>query len=162
MEHVLLCIDIDGVFNPHRLLKDKEEEITHTSVHYLNRILEAVPNCRVLISSAWGYSAVPHLKTAGFRYIDRIVGSTIFDTSDERGIRTKEIIKWLEDNKRVNRHFSKVVALDDEPDLFEYHDHLYGVDRANSVFVRGDIGLDEKAAYEVVCKLLGHNFRCWA
>lgn len=158
-ERVLLGIDIDGVFNPLRMMKLDEPEITMTTVHYLNKILEAVPHCDVLITSSWGNKdnrTTKALCEQGFKYPERIVGSSY----DLGGLstRTAEVVRWME----MDTKYKRITCIDDEPDLYEFTENKYGANKHHTVTVRADIGLDESKAYEVVCKLLGINFRFWS
>lgn len=165
-ERILLGLDIDGVLNPVRLLLDNEPPITKTSIYYLNKILETVINCDILITSSWGNSdnrTVKRMCDQGFIYPKRVVGSTCF--SDSKYSRSIETIEWLDKYtelyKRVDIEYGKIIFLDDELELFAYHEDKYGACRRNVVHIRADIGLDEGKAYETVCKLLGFNFRFW-
>lgn len=158
IERILLGIDIDGVFNPCRIVEKDEPEITKTTVYYLNKILEAVPNCDVLITSSCGNKygkTTKALCEQGFLYPGRIVGNTSFIETEYS--RTKEIVKWMD----MNPKYTKIICIDDEPILFDFFENKYGANRYNVVEVRSDIGLDEYKAYETVCKLLGFNFRFW-
>ena len=153
----LLGIDIDGVFNIINMEKRKNE-ICRTPIYYLNKILEAVPNCEVLITSSWGNTdnkTVNQMVEAGFEFSDRVIGNTGFCSS--RHSRTKEIEEWL---YKYNKNYDTKVYLDDEPELFDFFTE--GISRSDVVVCRTDIGLNIEKAYETICRLQGLNFKFWA
>lgn len=91
----LLGIDIDGVFNI--VSYDAvPNDINRTPVRYLNKILEAIPECDVLITSSWcnyDNKTIEALVSAGFKYPERVIGNT--ENLSGECSRTKEIKKWL-------------------------------------------------------------------
>lgn len=52
----LLFLDIDGVLNDHRQFKNRYSPIQPELVERLNLILEAAPDVKIVLSSAWRYS----------------------------------------------------------------------------------------------------------
>lgn len=155
----LLGIDIDGVFNIVSV-GNIDDNLSKTSIFYLNKILETLPNCDVLITSSWGNlnnSTVDTLVKFGFKYPDRVVGNTGFINC--RYSRTHEIKGWLSNIKNINKYDVKVY-LDDEIELFDHFTE--GASRYNVVLCRPDIGLNIDKAYETVCRLQGINFKFWS
>jgi len=57
----LLFLDIDGVLNDHAKLESGYCGIRHDKASLLNRILDAVPDVQLVISSAWRYLTVRSL-----------------------------------------------------------------------------------------------------
>lgn len=158
MDKVLLGIDIDGVFNIIDMEK-RGNKINRTPIYYLNRILEAVPNCDVLITSSWGNhknKTVLSMVEAGFEYPERVIGAT--GVSYEECSRTKEIVEWLESNNKTD-YYKHKVYIDDEIVLFDYF--TSGASKREVVVCRPDIGLNIDKAYEVICRLQGISLKFW-
>ncbi len=154
----LLGIDIDGVFNIVSL-EDSYNEIRKTPVHYLNKIMETLPNCDILITSSWGNpdnKTVEALVNAGFEYADRVVGATGFNS--EKYSRTNEIVDWLTTYDRMD-YYDVKVYLDDGIELFDYFSQ--GASRHQVVHCRSDRGLDIDKAYETICRLQGISLKFW-
>lgn len=154
----LLGIDIDGVFNI--VSYDAvPNDINRTPVRYLNKILEAIPECDVLITSSWcnyDNKTIEALVSAGFKYPERVIGNT--ENLSGEYSRTKEIKKWLEDNNKSGYYKNKVY-LDDEIVLFDYFEE--GISQYQVVECRADRGLDLDKAYETICKLQGFDLKFW-
>lgn len=151
---VLLGIDIDGVFNVINL--EDENTINKTPVHYLNRILEVVPNCDILIVSSWGNRdnhTVNALVEAGFLYPDRVVGCT----DNMIDCRTQATALWMKEHAE----YARIVCLDDELELYE-HLGESGATKYNVVECRSDRGLDIDKAHETICRLQDINLRFWS
>jgi len=156
MSKSLLGIDIDGVFNIISY-DEVENDINKTPVLYLNKILEVVPNCDVLITSSWGNPnnyTVDCLVKAGFKYPERVVGNTGLGEHS----RSKEILEWLTANDKLD-YYDVKVYLDDEIVLFDYLTE--GISKYEVVECRPDIGLNIDKAYETICRLQGINLRFW-
>lgn len=117
----LIFLDIDGVLNGHEKLPSGYCGIRLENAHHLNTILDAVPDARLVISSAWRYLTFQgHLTLKGFEYLllvcgvkahERVIGRTEpdgriedepnhFDTDawNRAGLkwRRAQIEKWLE------------------------------------------------------------------
>lgn len=154
----LLGIDIDGVFNIISY-DDVKNDINKTPVRYLNKIIEAVPNCDILITSSWGNKdnkTVDALVEAGFKYPEKVVGNTGF--SSEQHSRTKEIVEWLIKADRMN-YYDNLIYLDDEIELFDHF--TKNASKRHVVHCRADRGLDLEKAYETICRLNGIQLQFW-
>jgi len=157
-EPVLLGIDMDGVFNIVGI-DNTDNTINKTTIYFLNKIIEAIPNCEVLITSSWGNmdnSTANILVNAGFKYPNRIVGNTGF--SGDEYSRTIEINEWLSDAQKTD-YYKHRVYLDDEIILFSYLDKL--ASRRDVVECRPDVGLNIDKAYETICRLQGIDLKFW-
>lgn len=157
-DKVLLGIDIDGVFNIINI-ENKKNEICRTPIYYLNKILEYIPNCDVLITSSWGNTdnkTVEEMIKSGFKYPKRVIGNTGF--CSEEYSRTKEIEEWF---KKYNKQdcYKNRIYLDDEISLFDYYSRY--ASRTDVVVCRPDVGLNLDKSYEVICRLQGINLKYW-
>lgn len=66
----VLFLDIDGVLNGHEKLESGYCGIRSDCVGRLNQILDAVPDCKLVISSAWRYMTYRgDMTLAGFEYL---------------------------------------------------------------------------------------------
>jgi hypothetical protein len=65
----LLYLDIDGVLNDHSKYDNNYCGIKKECVDQLNRILEAVPDLQIVISSAWRYMIPDAMSLKGFEYL---------------------------------------------------------------------------------------------
>ena len=154
-EKVILGIDIDGVFNVADLDENKND-INKTPVHFLNEILEAVPNCDILIVSSWGNRdnyTVNCLVEAGFKYPSRVVGCT----DNMINCRSEATSNWMNEHKEYNR----IVCLDDEISLYSYFEFKDGANKHDVVETRPERGLDIDKAYETICRLQGIALKFW-
>ena len=154
----LLGIDIDGVFNI-MSYDDVEGDINKTPVVYLNKIIEVVPNCDILITSSWGNKnnkTTKALVNAGFKYPEKIVGVT--GCCNGEYSRSKEISEWL-NNFSKSEYYKNYVYIDDEIELFDYSSK--NASRYNVVQCRADRGLDLEKSYETICRLQGISLKFW-
>jgi len=155
---VILGIDIDGVFNVIDL-EDEHNKISKTAIYYLNRILENVPNCDILIVSSWGNRdnhTTNTLVEAGFKYPERVVGCT----DNIINSRTEATHIWMNEHEE----YGSVICLDDEIVLYDY----FGIENKNGAYkcdvveTRPDVGLNIDKAYETICRLQGISLRFWS
>lgn len=66
----LLFLDIDGVLNGHEALESGYCGISHERASILNRVLSAVPDVQIVVSSAWRYMILEGAMTLkGFSYV---------------------------------------------------------------------------------------------
>lgn len=89
----ILFLDIDGVLNDHRKLASGYCGIQPAQVSHLNTILDAVPDCRLVISSAWRYQVTEGWMTLrgfevlllvhGIKCHGRVIGTTERDPVPE-------------------------------------------------------------------------------
>lgn len=130
----VIFLDIDGVLNDHSRMSNHYCGTKKECVDVLNRILDAVPDAKIVISSAWRYMILREdMKTKGFEMLllthgvkchGRVLGYTAADgpiedepdhhnepekwrenTLKERG---RQIHEWAE-----SHGVEKFVALDD-------------------------------------------------
>lgn len=75
----LLFLDIDGVLNDHAKLESGYCGIRHDKASLLNRILDAVPDVQLVISSAWRYLTFRgDMTVKGFEYLLLVHGVKCF------------------------------------------------------------------------------------
>lgn len=109
----VLFLDIDGVLNN---FKDRNfgEQLSPSSCASLNRIVEQVPDLKIVISSAWRLWGTDYmadlLEKNGVKDAKELV---IGCTGNEQGIRGFQIQCWLDRNYKV----TNFVILDDESDM---------------------------------------------
>lgn len=156
----IIFLDCDGVINSeqafiwnHRLWKAGKVKrnsvgvVCPINMSNLNYIMEETKNVDVVISSVWRIGRTleemrEYLKERGFLFSDRIIGLTANTSS---GRRDEQIIKWLEDNNRMQSSF---IVIDDE--TFD----LTGV-ISNVVKTDMRIGLTIMDANEIIEKIEG-------
>lgn len=120
----VLFLDIDGVLNHHRSFS-KGVHIDNECVILLDKVLKAVPELDIVVSSVWRHHGVEKiqflLKSTGARHAVRRVGNCEFQnrvvdvTGRLNDIRGKEIQQWLDHHPEVERF----VILDDDSDMLE-------------------------------------------
>lgn len=116
----VLFLDVDGVLNNFHQ-RNFGEVFSSPSCAALNTIIQAVPDLKIVISSAWriwGLKYMQNLLTKnGIERADEIV---IDLTGREQGIRGYQIQCWLDRNPGV----TSFVILDDESDMGELMNKL--------------------------------------
>lgn len=117
---IVLFLDIDGVLNKREFNPEaRSSNFVPECVENLNRVLRAVPDCVIVLSSAWRYLVSGGAMTlAGFNCLLRthgvkdtpVVGLTRNDDQleDPKG-RGRQILEWVSSNPGVK----KFVAVDD-------------------------------------------------
>lgn len=113
--HVVVFLDIDGVLNNEKLLKNNDglDALDADAIKLVNELLRET-GANVVITSTWrlGHSLywLQHMfKKTGFEYPERIIGATIDLPGKARG---HEITLWL---KQVP--VDAFVVLDDDSDM---------------------------------------------
>lgn len=108
----VLFLDIDGVLNNFHQ-RNFGEKFSQPSCAALNTIIHAVPDLKIVISSAWRIWGVEYMKKVleknGVEKVDNIIDVT----GNEHGIRGHQIQCWLDRNPGV----TGMVILDDESDM---------------------------------------------
>lgn len=158
----LLFLDIDGCLNTHDQWPNKYCRIHYDKVQILNMILDAVPDCQIVLSSAWRYTiqtvrAVETLLAVhGCECVQRIHGLTESDELTHGGtlpsfgdceawrelglrLRSNQIRKYLAEHQ--SRFWC---AIDDLP-----------LDLANLVKCESDQGLGIEQANQAITFLRG-------
>ena len=124
----IIFLDIDGVLNNKWFFEKREpdapefgeHDIDIENIYYLNRLVKET-GALLVISSSWrnGYPLTDiqrFLEKNGFKYPERVIGTTMSDTKLVRG---GEIKKWLD-----LTGVEKFVILDDDSDMGEVIDNL--------------------------------------
>lgn len=162
MSEPLLFLDIDGVLNAHEPLESGYCGICHKRVWHLNAILDAVPDLKIVLSSAWRYLILKgDMTVRGFESLLLVHGIKCYgrllccteadgDLEDEPGHFDVEAwriagLQWRADQIRKvveERKPSRWAVLDDLP---------LGV--PNLVQTNGDVGLTAGDAHRVVMML---------
>lgn len=108
---VVLFLEIDGVLNDHTNLESGYCGVNQRCVSKFNAVLDAFPDLKIVISSAWRYMVLSHkmhlsgfemlLLTHGVKCHDRIIGHTAPDgrIEDEPNHQDPEawsiaVLKW--------------------------------------------------------------------
>lgn len=83
----VIFLDIDGVLNDHTQMENHYCGTKYECVQQFNRILDAVPEAKIVISSAWRYMILRGdvtlkgfemlLLTHGVKCHERVIGHTI-------------------------------------------------------------------------------------
>lgn len=157
--YTVLACDFDGVLNnitttPQGAYEFQGEffyiyGLDPANVANLNTICEACPEARIVITSAWRlnhpFDALKKfLADAGFKYADRVIGTTPNFRSKHR-IRGDEIQAWLAHQKNAP---ARIAILEDAEDLGRLEEHCV---RTN--FILGGLTVDH--AQKVIAKLNG-------
>lgn len=103
----VVFLDIDGVL---RVLN----KFSESAVKNLNKLLEEVPELKIVVSSAWRHKGLKYVKDMlEDNGVDssRIIGIT--DTKKDSPDRGHHIERWLDKHKEV----TKFVILDDKEDM---------------------------------------------
>jgi len=173
----LIFLDIDGVLNSHQhyytknLLgypeEDPRKDLCMTAVSMLYKILEAHPECKIVISSTWRlpylknkekhisqiFDPVPHDRLRKLLK-DRTIDATpclrgdvrvgVKDESRSR-FRGEDIQLWLDTNKGKLSPEMTFVILDDDSDMSYLYNHFIKID--------GYVGLTYKDAIKAIDQL---------
>lgn len=118
----VIFLDIDGVLNGHQKHPNGLCGIEKENVTALNKLLDALPDLKIVISSAWRYMIPEAMTLRGFEYLllvcganakERVIGTTVRDeVASTRGAQIKE---YLRTNK-----IKKYLIIDDMGfDFFE-------------------------------------------
>lgn len=160
----VIFLDIDGVLNNHTPLENNYCGTRSDCVSNFNRILDALPEAKIVISSAWRYLILRGdvtikgfemlLLTHGVKCFGRVIGHTVADgpIEDEpnhhdpeawkvAGLawRREQIRQWAFQNK-----VSSYIAIDDLP-----------LDMPEQYFVDGELGLTFEDASAIIDLSLG-------
>lgn len=158
----IVMLDLDGVLNGHGYDPVAESStIDPRCVREFNRILAAVPDAMIVLSSAWRYMVDPEAMTLrGFEYLLRTHGvhckNRLLDVTcrdEEIELRGQQIRHWLNENGDYRRY----VVLDDggEDSAGEWTD--MGIEAAGHpvVWCEGKTGLTADDAERAIRILKG-------
>ncbi len=159
----VIFLDVDGVCNTHTPLPSGYNGIEYDKINLLNKLLDAVPEATIVISSAWRYMILRgEMTIKGFEYIllihglkckNRVIGHTEADALvyeenhfDAKPfyqlglkVRADQIRKFIKENEVCN-----YVVLDDLP-----------LEIDNFVQTEGHIGLTNELIEEAIRILRG-------
>lgn len=149
----VIFLDIDGVLNDHAIGATGYCGLKPSCVAAFNRVLEALPEAKIVISSSWRYIVTQgEMTLKGFEYLlivggvcakERIIGATVPDEVVKS--RGGQIARWLHG---TNHPF---VILDD----MEWNFKEYAQLRGRHIKTDPGTGLTEKLAAEII-NLLRH------
>jgi HAD domain in Swiss Army Knife RNA repair proteins len=164
---VVIFLDIDGVLNDHTPQENRYCGMNRECVSRFNRILDAVPEANIVISSAWRYMILRGdltikgfemlMLTHGVKCHDRVIGCTTADGPiEDEPHHHDEPDRWKNAGLKWRgmqiKHYAfeydirHYVAIDDLPiDIPELH------------LVDGDVGLDDQDVEEIIAKLKASN-----
>lgn len=168
----MLFLDIDGVLNAVGTAdRISEEEITTSMrpgpymgiaggtgmtgmdpilIANLNRILQAVPDVQVILSSSWRYLFSPEALTGLMKkrgFIGQVIDSTNRASSGHRG---REIEEWLGlQRSSVERY----VILDDSRDMLESQMPFF----VNTDYKKGLSAADAEATIRILTSVAGSS-----
>lgn len=171
-DYTLIFLDIDGVLNDHKPLPNHYAQLNLENVFQFCLILEALPEAKIVVSSAWRYmihsgAVGPRgleylfcLFGANFSTVDRrIIGWTETDeeTCVEIGLAEPGALldyQWLKENGcelralQIERY---VASLDGDVRFVVLDDLDLGIPEL--IQTDGEVGLTPKEARDVVFKL---------
>jgi len=124
----ILFLDIDGVLNNEKQNWDIEGNwtISDSSVGILNRLLDEIPDLKIVLSSTWriasrGQEATfKHLtEKHGFKHASRVIGSTpdFGYRNDAWFLRGEECLEWM-NLYHEGEEIEAWAILDDQKDMF--------------------------------------------
>lgn len=98
----IIFLDIDGVLNPGSttFVLGRHDKLDNDAVENLNKIMELVPECFIIISSDWRLempveNIIKLLQHSGFSWCDRIIGAIAKSPDGNRGLEIVETMKSL-------------------------------------------------------------------
>ena len=162
MSDPVLFLDCDGCLNNHRPQENNYCGTLSSCVSQFNRILDAIPEAKIVVSSAWRYLILNGsmtlkgfemlLLTHGVKCYGRVIGHTVADGPIDAepshhdpeawrvaGLkwRKQQVMEWV-----LKNSVSKFIVIDD----------LY-LDMPEQYFVDGEIGLTELDANNIIERL---------
>ena len=151
----VIFLDIDGVLNDHKAWPNRCGRICYERVEHLNKVLCAVPDAKIVLSSAWRYSfpeantIMALLMAHGCDCLHRVHGATDLDPVLENRPAWTERAEW----NRLGKVWRKQQILDyverHEITAWVVIDDL-ALDLPNLVLTDCDIGLTAEKAVEAV------------
>ena len=157
----LLFLDIDGVLNDHERMPNGYCAIKHSCVDALCRILRAVPDLKIVLSTSWRYMMFgdkPPMTEKGIEYLlclfganyndvaGRVIGKTMSDEEmcEMLGIAEKDVqldYLWLKENGTFLRREQILHYVDGCPNEgFVVFDDL-DLEMEELIRVDGEVGL---------------------
>lgn len=159
---MILFLDIDGVLNDHTEQENRYCGTKPACVSRFNRILDAFPELRIVVSSAWRYMILRGdmtlrgfemlLLTHGVKCHERIVGYTGPDGAIENEPNHQDREAWIEAGLRWRRdQIQTWVQVNDVASFVVLDDLL--LDMPELFRTDGTVGLSD-ADVEEVCRRL--------
>lgn len=156
-ERQLIFLDLDGCLNRHAYDEHASSNtIDPECVRHLNRVLDAVPDAGIVLSSAWRYMILNGamsiqgfeylLRTHGVHCYERLIGLTCPD--EVIPTRGQQIRHWL----NVHGGDRNYVVIDDggqNPDG-SFNDMGIGSEGHPVVWCKGNIGLTDMLATRAI------------
>ena len=158
----IIFLDIDGVLNGHTQMENYYCGTKPECVSRFNRILDAVPDAKIVISSAWRYMILRGdvtvagfemlLLTHGVKCYQRVIGHTVADGPIELEPSHHDPEAWKESGLRWRReqirqwafehNVTKYVAVDDLP-----------LDMKEQVWIDGEQGLQDADVDTIIARI---------
>lgn len=158
----LIFLDIDGVLNAHEKLPSGYRGIGRAQADQFNRILESVPDAKIVISSAWRYLVLNGSMTIkGLQYLllthgvhceNRIHGHTTWDGARPDDPNNREA--WAKSGLLWRKEQIGQYVIEHSPTAFVVLDDL-PIDVPNLVLTDADIGLTSADADRAIAILRG-------
>ncbi len=164
---MILFLDIDGVLNDHSQMENNYCGTNSKCVSCFNRVLDAIPECKLVISSAWRYSILRGeltvkgfellLLTHGVKCFNRVVDHTEADGPiEEEPCHTTEQDKWREAGLKWRANQIKKWVQEHKPqDWIAVDDLDLNLDPFNFHRTNGDTGLTQTDADILILRILG-------
>lgn len=142
---LVIFLDFDGVFN---IIDGNNSTYLKQELHFekdlinnLNLLMESISDLKIVISSSWRLDfedALNNIALCGFKYNDRIIGSTpVFNESSIK-TRLAEIRTWLKVNESFSKTKIEYLIIDDELEGF------------NVININPKIGFDKNQLNKVI------------
>ncbi len=158
----VIFLDIDGVLNNHLQMENHYCGTKYECVQQFNRILDAIPEAKIVISSAWRYMILRGdvtlkgfemlLLTHGVKCHERVIGHTVADGPIEQEPSHHDPEAWKESGLKWRReqirqwafehNVTRYVAVDDLP-----------LDMPEQVWIDGEQGMQHGDANAVIARL---------
>ena len=114
----VIFLDIDGVLNDYSQMSNNHCGIKKECVENFNKILDLLPDVKIVISSSWRYLILNKFMTIkgfeslllshGINCSNRVIGHTEIDESNSIFGRGSQIKNWVSEN-----NVNKYLGLDD-------------------------------------------------
>lgn len=117
----VLFLDFDGVLNNHKNIDPDPEIFSPAACANLNSLLDAEPDLKIVVSSAWRHGGKEYVK----KVLDKngIPRTRVISiTGSGPGCRGDQIKKWLDDHDEAG--IESFVIIDDESDMGPVKDRL--------------------------------------
>lgn len=159
----VLFLDIDGTLNDHTRMSNQYCGIKRTCVDNLNRILDTLPDLKIVISSAWRYMILREIMTIkgfemlllthGIKCFDKVIGYTEADGPlEDEPHHHNEPHKWSEMAIRGRGTQITNWVTQNNVDTFIALDDLH-INIPEHYLVNSDTGLTDEDADNIISRL---------